>query len=255
MLVSLVLAGADDALAQSIEKVPTESSALDEQARELFRSGVKAAEKSQWARAHAAFLAAWSLKEHYQIAGNLGTSEAMLGKWREAATHLAYYLREAPKEKVAERRSAQKLLEQARAKVGALAVRVEPAGAEILIDGKSVGRAPLAGEVFVEPGVRVLEARLTGYEVAKQEVSAAAGASLEVPLRLVAMGASTKVVTGAAGAPTGASAPSQGSASPAATTTMSPSGERKQGPGASGPTIAAQQPAPVEEAKGPSKGG
>ena len=37
-------------------------------------------------------------------------------------------------------------------KVGALAVSVSEAGAEVVIDGAVVGVAPLEGPVFVEPG-------------------------------------------------------------------------------------------------------
>jgi Tfp pilus assembly protein PilF len=117
---------------------------------------MNAAAKGRWSEAHASFLAAWSLKQHYQSLGNLGMSEAMLGKWRDAATHLSRYLREAPKEKVEERKSAEALLAQARTKVGAITVRVEPAGAEVFVDGKAAGRAPLEGEMFVEPGAHVL---------------------------------------------------------------------------------------------------
>jgi hypothetical protein len=183
-IAAFALAGGLSAQAQPVPQASTSSTAIDDKARELFRDGVKAAEKAQWAKAHAAFLAAWSLKQHYQIAGNLGTAEAKLGKWRDAAEHLSLYLREAPKEKVAERKSAEELLAQARAKVGALTVRVEPAGAEVVVDGKVVGKAPLAGEVFVEPGARVIEAKLAGFEAAKKDVTAGAGAAQDVEIRL-----------------------------------------------------------------------
>jgi hypothetical protein len=187
---ALAGAGASEAEAQPIQSSPaSSSSALDDKARELFRDGVKAAEKSQWTKAHASFLAAWSLKQHYQILGNLGTSEAMLGKWRDAAEHLSRYLREAPKEKVEERKSAEDLLAQARRKVGAITVRVEPAGAEVFVDGKAAGKAPLEGEMFVEPGAHILEAKLEGYEVAKKDVSAGAGSAQAVEMRLASAGA------------------------------------------------------------------
>ncbi|MCK6588841.1 MAG: PEGA domain-containing protein [Polyangiaceae bacterium] len=188
VVVAFALAGESGAQAQPVQKSPASGSALDDKARELFRDGVKAAEASQWAKAHASFLAAWSLKEHYQIAGNLGTSEAKLGKWRDAATHLSYYLREAPKEKVAERKSAEDLLAQARAKVGSITVRAEPAGAEVFVDGVSVGKAPLAGEVFVEPGAHGIEVKLEGYEPAKKNVSAGAGSAQSVEMRLAQVG-------------------------------------------------------------------
>lgn len=207
--VAFTLGGQGAVQAQPAQKAPASGSALDDKARELFRDGVKAAEASQWAKAYAAFLAAWSLKEHYQIAGNLGTSEAKLGKWRDAAEHLSYYLREAPKEKVAERKSAEDLLAQARAKVGSISVRAEPAGAEVFVDGVSVGKAPLAGEVFVEPGAHGIEVKLADYETAKQNVSAAAGARQSVEMRLAQVGpkenAESNRISGKSGAGAGSS--------------------------------------------------
>jgi hypothetical protein len=80
--------------------------------------------------------------------------------------------------------------------VGALQLNVEPAGAEVLVDGASVGKAPLAGEVFVEPGKRAIEARLDGYTTAKATVDIAAGASREVPLRLVKSEVSSEKAAG-----------------------------------------------------------
>ncbi|MCK6592836.1 MAG: PEGA domain-containing protein [Polyangiaceae bacterium] len=161
------------------------SSAITDKARELFLEGQKEGAKKRWHAAYANFLAAWSLKQHYQIAGTLGWVEAELGRYREAATHLTYYLREAPKEKVAERKSAEVLLAQARAKVGALALKVEPAGAEVFVDGVSVGKAPFQSDVFVEPGAHVIEAKLDGYMTAKATAEMGAGSSHEVPLKLV----------------------------------------------------------------------
>lgn len=76
------------------------------------------------------------------------------------------------------------MLAEARKRVGALALRVEPAGAEVLIDGASIGKAPLTGEVFVDPGPRTIEARIEGYKGAKVTVETAAGSSREVPLTL-----------------------------------------------------------------------
>ncbi|HZF49115.1 MAG TPA: PEGA domain-containing protein [Polyangiaceae bacterium] len=240
VVVGLALATGSAAQAQPIQQIqqaPSTSTALDDKARELFLEGVKASEKSQWAKAHAAFLAAWSLKEHYQIAGNLGIAEAKLGKWRDAATHLSLYLRQAPKEKVAERRSAEELLAQARAKVGAILVRVEPAGAEVFVDGKAVGKAPLAGEVFVEPGARVIEAKLAGYEAAKKDVSAGAGSAQEVELRLAPPGAK------------GSGEPSKLSGAPAERRGMAE--EKPKGAAQGGPPKT--QPVGTDEVRGPRK--
>jgi hypothetical protein len=55
----------------------------------------------------------------------------------------------------------------------------------VLVDGAVVGKAPLSGEVFVEPGKWTIEARLDGYTTARTTVEMAAGSSREVPVQLV----------------------------------------------------------------------
>jgi hypothetical protein len=169
-----------------VKDVPGETAEMTDKARELYNQGSAALLKGRWGEAHANLLAAWSLKKHHQIAGNLGAAEMQLGRYREAAEHLAYYLREAPAAKQKERQSAQALLSEARKHIGALTIKVEPAGAEVLVDGAAVGRAPLSGEMFVDPGKRTIEARLEGFKTARATVEVAAGSSREVPLAMMA---------------------------------------------------------------------
>src|SRR4051812_35204786 len=67
----------------------------DAQAALDYEAGVKAAEQGDTARAYTLLVKAWSLKRHFQVAANLGLTELDLGKHRDAAEHLAYFLREA----------------------------------------------------------------------------------------------------------------------------------------------------------------
>ncbi|WP_437679316.1 PEGA domain-containing protein [Sorangium sp. So ce131] len=161
-----------------------ESDALTDRARQLFEDGVKAAKAGKWADAHAAFLAAWSLKPHYQIASNLGVACLKVGKPRDAAEYLTRYLREAPATKVKERQLAEASLQEARAKVAAVTVQVAPDGAEVTVDGTTVGQAPLADPVFLDPGQHEIGAKLDGYEPQARPVAAAAGGTDTVVLQL-----------------------------------------------------------------------
>lgn len=167
--------------------VAGETAEMTDKARELYNTGSAALLKGRWGEAHASLLAAWSLKKHHQIAGNLAAAEMQLGRYREAAEHLAYYVREAPATKQKERHSAQALLADARKHIGALAIKVEPAGAEVLVDGVVVGKAPLSSEVFVEPGTWTIEARLDGYKTARATVEMAAGSAREVSLAVASL--------------------------------------------------------------------
>ena len=150
-----------------------------------YEEGVKAAKSARWNSAYEEFLAAWKLKQHYQIAANLGRAELKLGKYRDAAEHLAYFLREAPHVDEAERAAAQAMLDEARAKVVALTILVDRAGAEVLVDGVAIGKAPLGQEVFVEPGRRTVEARLGGLENDRKALDIGPGSTRRVLLTLV----------------------------------------------------------------------
>ena len=155
------------------------------QAMQLYDEGVKAAKAGQWDKARTFYLHAWSVQKHWQIAANLGLAEANAGKHRDAAEHLSYFLREAPNVTAGDRKKTQELIDKARTKVGALTVAVSPEGAEVLVDGQAVGTAPIKGEVFVEPGAHVVEARLDGYKPAQATKELQAGGKDSLELHMV----------------------------------------------------------------------
>src|SRR5580704_8866675 len=161
------------------------SDAASAQADDLTHRGVDLLKKHQWAEAEDLFRQAWALKRSYDIAGNLGLAEAGLGKWRDAAEHLTLAIATFPANgKAAHRDLLREKLASAREHIGGLAIEVDAAGAEVLVDGKSVGTAPLAGEVLVEPGAHVVEAQLAGRGAARGEASVVAGGSASVTLAL-----------------------------------------------------------------------
>lgn len=163
---------------QGKEAVDTEIASL---VQELMNEGGAHEERGDLERARASYLAAWKLEKSYRVAAWLGDVEARLGRHRDAAEHLAVYARLAPagdpggagyRERYAE----------ARARVGAIVVAAA-GGAELRVDGRPVGVAPLLDPVFVEPGRHVLEAQL-GEHQARAEVELAAGQEKAVALPL-----------------------------------------------------------------------
>jgi hypothetical protein len=152
------------------------------QAVRHYEDGVRAAKLALWAKAHESFLKAWKLEQHYQIAANLGRAELKLKKYRDAAEHLAYFMREAANVSADERKVAQAMLDEARTNVGSLTITVDRAGAEVLVDGITIGKAPISHEVFVEPGARSVAARLDGFDDALASLNVAAGVSRRVQL-------------------------------------------------------------------------
>ncbi|WP_437798780.1 PEGA domain-containing protein [Sorangium sp. So ce693] len=171
----------------------------------------------EYVEAEAELQSAWELNPTFDVAYNLGNTKYQLKKYREAAEHLSFALRNWPLVKTVAKLkpTAEQRLAESRAQVGALRVTVSAAGAEVLVDGKAVGRAPLEGEVFVEPGEHRVEARLEGYAPVSQTVKSAKGETADVGLAMVAVkseaqtaGAKTEGGAGAAGV--GAGAPVMG---------------------------------------------
>lgn len=182
--------------------------ALTDKAATLYDEGAAAYKKSKWPEARASFLAAWSLKKHWQIAASLGDCEVQLGLNRDAAEHLAYFFRAAPRDRQSP--EVRRLYDTARAKVGTLSVIVDLPGADVAVDGKVLGRSPLEDPVFVEPGPHVVEARLrTHLASARAEAGPGASRTVELsvkdppPVKPSLAVIVTGAVVGAAGAATG----------------------------------------------------
>jgi hypothetical protein len=149
-----------------------------------YREGNAAYKQKRYAEARTAFEDAFRLKQTHDIAANLGFAEIKLELWRDAATHLSFALRNwAPTGKAASRESAVEFLALAKEKIGTLKITATP-GAEVTIDGKPAGAAPV-DELFADPGTHIVGAKRDGFEPATQSVQAEKGKTLAVTLALV----------------------------------------------------------------------
>jgi hypothetical protein len=162
------------------------------QARELYVEGSKAAQAGHLERARIFYTSAWRAQRHWQIAGTLGHVELSLGRYRDAAEHLAFFLRETrdlPSVDPRDRAALAAELERAKAKIGVVTAVVHPAGAEVVVDGASLGKAPLVDPVFVDPGRHVIEARLPGYPAVVDARDVVPGTSAKIALTLTPIAA------------------------------------------------------------------
>lgn len=159
-----------------------------DRADELFREGNKAFAAGDARAAYEAYRGAWSLRKSFDIACNLGRTEAELLLSRDAAEHLDYCLKTYPASSRDELREANKrfrdLFAEVRAKVAALRIETRPPGAEIAVDGASYGTTPLSGQVFVDPGQHRVRAELQGFDGEERAIEVTAGASLTVSFLL-----------------------------------------------------------------------
>jgi tetratricopeptide (TPR) repeat protein len=147
-----------------------EKDAVVEMARKRFAEGVKYFDQKRYEEARVAFMQAYALKRHPALLLNLGLSEVRSGHPLEASRHFSAYLKESPNASAAERSEAEKGLAAARTKLGRIQITVNVAGAEVLVDGESVGQSPLAEPVDALPGTRSVVAKFSG-RMAQADVS------------------------------------------------------------------------------------
>jgi hypothetical protein len=198
LVLALVLVGTEPTLAAAQTAGATSPASEDAASRAdaLFKAANDDLAKQKWAEAEAKLLAAFALNRSYDIAANLGNTQYRLGKYRDAAEHLAFAVRSWPViGKREQREFSAKRLADVRKLVASVTVRVSLPGAKVLIDGKEVGLSPLAAEVFVEPGRRTIEAKLEGHEPATSVLEPAAGSAHEVSLNLAKIEAKRATIT------------------------------------------------------------
>jgi hypothetical protein len=198
---SLTQLGSAAALLGALLLVPHTAHAQDDvtisMARERFKEGVAYFDKKDFAKARVAFLQAYALKKHPAVLINLAQSELRSGHEADAAKHFAQYLREHKDATESERQTAETGLTAAKALVGEVALEVDTVGADVYVDGDLEGPAPLPAAIYLAPGSHEIQARKDG-KIASGEVSATAGQSTSLSLRLTA---ASKGAAPAAGSP------------------------------------------------------
>lgn len=140
------------------------------QARRYFSQGQKLFRRQRFSQAVEAFEKAYQYWGRREVHFNIAFSYARLGEPVKAVTHLRQYLREATEP---EKRKVPALLRKMQQSVGVLIIRVPSDEARIYVDGRDEGTGHV--EIVVETGVRMVEIRLRGKTVAKNEMDAEPG--------------------------------------------------------------------------------
>ncbi|WP_437606322.1 hypothetical protein WMF20_35790 [Sorangium sp. So ce834] len=138
-------------------------------------------------------------RERAEITGELGLCALVLRKYREAAERLAWSLEEREALPVALQLRFEEGLRKATTHVATLLLAVEPPDAEVLVDGKPVGRTARTHKLFFESGQHMVRARAPGREDSLQVFTAMPGKEHEMLMQLPrSSGSSTKEVAAAA---------------------------------------------------------
>ena len=162
----------------------THTAQAQDSADDLFKKGNVHYASKRWKQAYDAYKAAYALEQSYKIAGNLGDVAVTLGKHREGAEYLSHALRTMPDDKTALKKQVQARLEQAKQEIGTLSITVNVEGAQVACDGRDVGKAPIAGEVFVEAGATSVVVKAEGHKEARRTVALAKGETKAIEITL-----------------------------------------------------------------------
>jgi hypothetical protein len=212
---ALLAVGAPSAYA---EKAPTPLEI--EQAQARWEDGKKAFDRGDFQRAWLFFKQAYAAYPHPAFLQNLGETELRIGKFVDAARHLARYLRDGRLTQ-SERDLPTRSLKKASARLGAIVVATDPdvAVAEVRVDGEWVGETPLDDAPwYVEPGEHTVVLHKDGYFDARYTLNVPIGPPTKV---LVLLKPIAPVVPAAS---TVASAKTAGSRVPAVPLRDNPSG-------------------------------
>jgi len=176
------------AQAAPAQPAPTAQTIGDSQAKAraqaLLSEGTAAYGHGDYATALDKFTAAYKIFPSPKLWFNIGQANRDLGRPVEAVAAFDRFLTDAgvaPPETLAEaRRSAAEL----KSKLGQIKVNCMTDGAEITVDGKQVGSAPLGNMIWTTPGRHQVAAQQVGFSPAIEDVTAVAGQAVAVNLDL-----------------------------------------------------------------------
>ena len=170
--------------------LPAEEEPLSAEAQQQIRNWVKegtvASAKSDWEGAHAALSKAWELKPLPMIAANLGYVEIKMGRYREAAEHLQYFLGNAPTDHPERQAEAEQQLAECRKHIAVVNVSTDVAGARVALDSLVIGQTPLRRQIFLNPGTYTIEVTHSGYQPDQRVTTVQVGSDLDLEFKLVA---------------------------------------------------------------------
>ncbi|MCZ7682733.1 MAG: PEGA domain-containing protein [Sandaracinaceae bacterium] len=161
------------------------SDARVEEARDRFYAGAQLYEEGDYEAALAEFVASQRLNAAPVATFNIAQTLRALHRYEEAMAAYRRYLREGGESLPAARRAqVEGTIRALSRRIASITFEVEPAGAEVRVDGRSVGRAPLAAPLVLAVGRRVLEITAEGHVPMREELEVVGGRPRTVRVRL-----------------------------------------------------------------------
>ncbi len=170
-------AGAPDSAAPSSPK---------QEAATRFNRAIKLYEDGDYALALAEFERVYELVPDYHVLYNIAQVSTQLGRYARALRVFQDYLAQGGDSLPPDRRAeVQAEIANLTARSARIDVRVDHAGAEILLDGASIGLAPLSAPLVVDVGEHTLVAQADGFAPQTITLSLAGGDQREASFNLV----------------------------------------------------------------------
>lgn len=154
-------------------------------ARVLLSEGSALYKKGDYAGALEKFETAYAAYPSPKLWFNIGQANRDLGRPVEALAAFEQFLALATDASPDTSQDARSSVAELQQKLGQLRIECQTAGADISVDGKSVGRAPLPKPLWATPGRHQVSAVLEGTAPAIENVVLAAGITESVVIRLV----------------------------------------------------------------------
>jgi len=159
--------------------------ASDESDDAVIARGVALRKEGDDQAARDLFLKVYERSHSARAAGQLGLAEQALGRWEEAEAHLREALRSPDDPWVKKNHDAlSRDMLLIKSHIARVEIVGEPEGAELLINGRAVGKLPLSGPISTSAGSVDIEARAPGYQHEMRTLTLTGGQYQRLVMRL-----------------------------------------------------------------------
>ncbi len=165
------------------------------EAKKFFKEGVSYFESGKHAQALEAFQKSYKFRPLWAIRFNLGLCFKELGMYTRAKHEFHLFLKEGGSEvKSSMKKQIEQELAQLAGTIGIMEIEIDVKGAQVSMDGKSIGKSPLERKVEIDPGSHILSISKKGYEPLDEEFILSKGERKSFKLALTPIEGEVKVI-------------------------------------------------------------
>jgi hypothetical protein len=157
------------------------------QAQALLSAGAALYEAGDYAGALDRFTAAYAQYPSPKLWLNIGQAQRDLGRPLQALEAFERFVAEAGNARPEDLVEAHRAVAELQAQLGRVVVDCKPSGADVIVDGRAIGRMPLARPLWVTPGAHEVTVKRRNYFPATFTVEVTPGEARRLSFRLRAV--------------------------------------------------------------------